>query len=158
MLGPLVALLLQAPLGPPLVPGGAATPDPPAMAKTGTQEWNLGGVLRIKRYDFLRWQPVQHHTSLRWSLVLQPIFLVEVEPLRSRWNRLVLSFASAPATASGMPGTASARLQLRLPGTGARLGLEQGFVGVYQSTAAPRQPASLQSMRGAARATFSMPF
>lgn len=84
--------------------------------------------------------------------------LVEVEPLRPRWNHLVLSFASAPATASGAPGTASARLQLRLPGTGARLGLEQGLVGAYQSTAAPRQPGSLQSMRGAARAVFSMPF
>lgn len=154
VLGSLAVLLLQAPL----VPGGAATPDPPAMATTGAQEWNLGGVLRIKRYDFLRWHPVQHHTSLRWSLVLQPIFLVEVEPLRPRWNRLVVSFASAPATASGMPGTASARLQLRLPGTGARLGLEQGLVGAYQSTAAPRQPGSLQSMRGAARVTFSMPF
>lgn len=158
MLGPLVALLLQAPLGPPLVPGGAATPDPPAMATTGTQEWNLGGVLRIKRYDFLRWQPVQHHRSMQWSLVLQPIFIVDVEPLRPRWNRLVLSFASAPATASGTPGVAAVRLQLRVPGTAARFGVEQGLVGAYQSTAAPRQAGSVQSMRGAARAMFSMPF
>lgn len=97
VLGPLAALLLQAPL----VPGGAATPDPPAMATSGAQEWNLGGVLRIKRSNFLRWQPVQHHTSLRWSLILQPIFLVEVEPLRPRWNRLVLSFDLADTPAAG---------------------------------------------------------
>ena len=158
MLGPLVALLLQAPLAAPVVQGGAATPDPPAMATTGAQEWNLGGVLRIKRYDFLRWQPVQHYRSLGWSLVLQPIFLVDIEPLRPRWTRLALSFASAPATASGTPGVAAVRLQLRVPGTAARLGVEQGFIGAFHSTAEPREPASVQSMRGAARAMFAMPF
>jgi len=146
-------LLLQALLVP-----GAAPLDPPALATSPGQEWTLGEVLRVERYDFLRWQPVQHHTSLRLSLVLQPNIIVNIEPLRPRWSRLVLSFASAPATASGAPGSASARLQLRLPDSGARLSLEQGLVGAYQSLAAPRQAGSLQSMRGAARATFSIPF
>lgn len=152
---PLAAWLLQAPL--PI--GGGAAPDPPAMSTTSAQEWDLGGVLRIKQHNFLRWQSAQ---DLRghghWHLVLQPIFLVDLEPLKPRWDRLVLSFASAPAIASGIPGRVNVRLQLRLPGTAARIGIDQSFVGGYQSLAEPRQAGSAQAMRGGTRATFSLPF
>ena len=139
----------------PVPVGGVATPDPPAMTTTGVQEWTLGEVLRVKRYSFLRWQPALDIRS-RWHLLLQPIFIVEMEPMRWKW--LVLSLASAPALESGMPGVASARLQLRMPGTAARLGLEQGFVGGFSSSAVRGQVGSLPRMRGGARVVFSMPF
>lgn len=139
----LALCLLQAPL----------PVEPPAMSTTPAQEWTLGGVLRVKRHDFLRWQPMQD-LRLHIHVVPQPIFLVEVTPLRR--DRLVFSLASAPALASGLPGVASARVQLRLSDR-ARIGLMQGFVGGF--TSAPSgNVGAFRGMRGAPRGMFSLAF
>lgn len=144
--------LVQAPV--PMV--GAATPDPPVLATSNLREWRLGGALRLRRFDYLIWQPTQD-VRARWGLTLQPIFVAEAELLRPSWIPLTLSLASAPALQSGVPGTAAARLLLRLPGTAARIGVAQGFVGGF--TSAPLgSVGSARSMPGGRQLSFSMPF
>lgn len=88
------------------------------------KEWQLGGAFRLRRENFLRWQPV-FDPFRGWNIELRPAWLVELEPTHPRLSGLSFAVDSAPGTAAAYSfGIVRPRLQYRIADTQTRVGVE----------------------------------
>lgn len=108
----LAVWLAQAP-----VPPSGAPPFSPTL-----KEWSLGGAFKLKRENFLRWQPL-FHPMRGWSVQLRPTTLFELAPTHPRLAAFSLAVESTDGGEAGA-GLVRPRLQYSPPGAQTRLGVE----------------------------------
>jgi hypothetical protein len=87
------------------------------------------GPFVMRTTQFLAWRP-QQTRNFGWDIALQPVFLADFETKLPVLRHFMIQLESAPATSSQFVSVGHARLLLKLP-RGARLGLEQSFIGAW---------------------------
>ncbi|MBZ5712127.1 hypothetical protein [Nannocystis pusilla] len=115
-----------------------APPLPPPMTAP-PREWDLAGVFVLKQEKFLTWEPsIDLNRPFRgWDYELKPVWRLELTPTHPLLAHVSLGLDSAPAAGKEI-GLLRPKLQLRVPGTEVRLGVQTTVLAFFTPALAGR--------------------